>query len=817
MRKYLVMLCLSVLTGTQLLAQETMTDEQVKTYIQRELKAGTARSRIVTSLMQKGVKVEQIRRVRDNYAQERLGQQMSGSSKDIGRMRANTSVDEDQQETSVAQRGSGGEVYQDAVTEYNNAETAVQMESGINEAKDKRVFGHDIFNNRLLSFEPNMNIATPHDYVLGPGDNLIIDIYGASQKSLSLMVSPEGTITVPGYGPIQLSGLTVSAAQGRLRQTLGARYSSSELRLTLGQTRTIQVNVMGEVQTPGTYHLSAFASVFHALYKAGGIRDLGTLRNIRVIRGGKVVTTVDVYDYILNGRLTGNILLKEDDVIQVQPYENLVGISGNVKRPMFYELKKNETLSTLISFAGGFTSDAYKKSIRVVRQAGELYSVHNVSEFDQATFKMADGDAVTVDGMLNRFENMVEIKGAVFRPGQYRIGQQVTTVRTLIEQAEGLTEDAFTARAVLHRLKADRTLQVIPVDVAGIMAGTQPDIPLNNEDVLFIPTQTDLLQRRTLTISGEVMNPGEYQFAENTTLEDLIMQAGGLTDAASVAKVDVSRRIVDPKATEAGSELAKTFSFSLKDGFVIDGTQGFLLEPYDIVQVRRSPGYHTPRTVYVEGEVTFEGSFTLEKKNQRLSDLVNLAGGVTKDAYVEGARLERQINDLERARREMAYFSAFQSRSGKDSVSLQKMDESDVYMVGIHLDEALKHPGSDADIVLREGDRLVIPEYVSTVKISGDVMYPNTVSFEEGKDYKWYVRQAGGFGQSAKKKKSYVVYPNGTMAQVGHGAKITPGCEIIVPSKRRREPISAAQWISMGTGIASIGTMVATLIYVFTK
>jgi len=817
MRKYLVMLCLSVLTGTQLLAQETMTDEQVKTYIQRELKAGTARSRIVTSLMQKGVKVEQIRRVRDNYAQERLDQQMSGSSKDIGRMRANTSVDEDQQETSVAQRGSGGEVYQDAVTEYNNAETAVQMESGINEAKDKRVFGHDIFNNRLLSFEPNMNIATPHDYVLGPGDNLIIDIYGASQKSLSLMVSPEGTITVPGYGPIQLSGLTVSAAQGRLRQTLGARYSSSELRLTLGQTRTIQVNVMGEVQTPGTYHLSAFSSVFHALYKAGGIRDLGTLRNIRVIRGGKVVTTVDVYDYILNGRLTGNILLKEDDVIQVQPYENLVGISGNVKRPMFYELKKNETLSTLISFAGGFTSDAYKKSIRVVRQAGELYSVHNVSEFDQATFKMADGDAVTVDGMLNRFENMVEIKGAVFRPGQYRIGQQVTTVRTLIEQAEGLTEDAFTARAVLHRLKADRTLQVIPVDVAGIMAGTQPDIPLNNEDVLFIPTQTDLLQRRTLTISGEVMNPGEYQFAENTTLEDLIMQAGGLTDAASVAKVDVSRRIVDPKATEAGSELAKTFSFSLKDGFVIDGTQGFLLEPYDIVQVRRSPGYHTPRTVYVEGEVTFEGSFTLEKKNQRLSDLVNLAGGVTKDAYVEGARLERQINDLERARREMAYFSAFQSRSGKDSVSLQKMDESDVYMVGIHLDEALKHPGSDADIVLREGDRLVIPEYVSTVKISGDVMYPNTVSFEEGKDYKWYVRQAGGFGQSAKKKKSYVVYPNGTMAQVGHGAKITPGCEIIVPSKRRREPISAAQWISMGTGIASIGTMVATLIYVFTK
>ena len=813
MRKLLLVLSVLLQVCGQMQAQVVMSDAQVKDYIRREVKAGTSQSQIVTNLMQRGVKMEQIRRMRDEYMRERNDRQMSGSSQDVGRMRSNAATDDSKQEVVSARRGARGEVYQDASTEYDEAELAVQSESNVTAGRGKKVFGHDIFNQRLLSFEPNMNLATPHDYVLGPGDNVIIDIYGGSQRSLSLTISPEGTITVPGYGPIQLSGLSVSAAQSRLRNTLGARYSSSELRLTLGQTRTIQVNVMGEVRTPGTYHLSAFASVFHALYRAGGISELGTLRNIRVIRGGQVVTTIDVYDYILNGRLKGNILLKEEDVIQVQPYENLVGISGNVKRPMFYELRKGENLSTLINFAGGFTSDAYKKSIRVVRQSGDRYSIHNVNEFDQANFVLTDGDAVAVEGMLNRYENMVEIKGAVFRPGQYRLGQQVTTVRTLIEQAEGLTEDAFTAHAVLHRLKEDRTLEVIPIDVAGILDGTLVDLPLNNEDVLFIPTQTDLLQRRTLTINGEVMSPGQYQFADNTTLEDLIVQAGGLTDAASVVRVDVSRRLVDPKATTASSELAKTYTFSLKDGFVIDGTPGFLLEPYDIVQVRRSPGYHTPRTVSIGGEVTFSGSYTLEKKNQRLSDLVKLAGGVTQDAYVEGARLERHMNDLERARRRMAYYTAYQTQSDKDSVSMSKLSEEDNYTVGIRLDEALKHPGCDADIILREGDRLIIPEYVSTVKISGDVMYPNTVTYEDGKNYKWYVQQSGGFGQRAKKNKTYVVYPNGTMAQVKHGAEITPGCEIIVPSKHKREQISSNQI----TSLASLGMTIATLIYIFTK
>ena len=795
---------------------QSMSDSQVMELIKRETSAGSSRSQIVTKLVQRGVKIEQIRRVRAQYEKQLRTRGLSGpadQTEDTGsRMRSSNS--DISEEITSGKSGTGSELNADADLQhaefYEGAEVA-------DDETERKVFGHDIFNNKLLSFEPNMNIATPQDYVLGPGDQLVIDVYGASQKSYQLTVSPEGTVTVPDYGPINVSGMTVAAANSRVRSSLGSRYSSSSVKLSVGQTRTILVNVMGEVVSPGTYHLSAFASVFHALYAAGGIRDLGTLRNIRVLRGGHLVTVVDIYEYILNGRLAGNIRLKDGDVIQVGTYDCLVNITGNVKRPMYYEMRSTESVSTLLKYAGGFTGDAYQKSVRLVRKTGDRYSVFNIDEFDQSSFRVADGDAVKVDAMLDRFENMVEVKGAVFRPGQFRLGEQVTTVRSLIEQADGLTEDAFTAHGVLHRMRADRSLEIISVDVAGIMAGTVADIPLVNEDVLFIPTQTELINSRYVTIEGEVLSPGEYQWAANMTLEDLVMKAGGLTDAASVAKVDVSRRLVDPKATKSGSELAKTYTFALKEGFVIDGTPGFTLEPYDIIQVFRSPGYRTPRQVSIEGEVNFAGRFTLEKKNQRLSDLVQRAGGITADAYVEGARLERRMDETERARLQMAMQTARLSKDSKDSVSLEKVNMSDVYTVGIHLDEALKHPGGDDDLVLREGDRLIIPEYEGTVKISGDVMYPNTVAFEGDKGYKWYVRQAGGFGERAKKKKTYVVYPNGTMAQVNHGAKITPGCEIIVPSKPKKDAMTTAQWMAIGSSSASIATMIATIIYMITK
>lgn len=810
MKKYLVFFLL-LLCST--IAHAQMSDQQVLKFIQQEQKAGTSQGQIVIKLQQRGVKVEQIQRLRRQYDQQLKQRGLQGQADGAvsaadSRLRKNNAKE---QQLTAGQQGTASELNQEADLQYAEIQQNInEVDEGKTGPDSLKVFGRDIFNNKLLSFEPNMNIATPQNYVLGPGDQVVIDIYGASQKSENLTVSPDGDITVPGYGPIHVAGLTVAGAQSKIRGTLGSRYASSSLKIGVGQTRSIMVNVMGEVKAPGTYTLSAFATVFHALYMAGGISDLGTLRNIKVFRGGRQVTVVDVYEYILNGRLAGNIRLQENDVIVVGPYECLVGIQGNVKRPMFYEMRPTESVAQIIKYAGGFTGDAYKKAVRLVRKSGERYSVHTVEEFDMSSFKLTDGDAITVDGMINRFENMVEVKGAVFRPGQFELGKQITTVRSLIEAAGGLTEDAFTSRGVMYRMKEDRTLEALSVDIAGIMAGSVADIPLNNEDVLFIPTQTERVSERIVTIQGEVFSPGTYQFADNETIEDLILRAGGLTDAASLSKVDVSRRIRDPKALNAGQEISKNYSFSLKDGFVVDGDKGFVLEPYDVVQVRRSPGYMEPRTVRIDGEVVFEGNFTLSKKNQRLSDMIQAAGGVTKEAYVKGARLERTMTADERARLQAAIEAARQTADDKDSVSLAQLETTDVYTVGIDLEKALANPGGDYDVVVRDGDRLIVPEYNGTVKISGNVLFPNTVAYMAGKNWKHYINQAGGFGNRSKKSKSYIVYQNGTVSQVGKG-KVEPGCEIVVPKKGKRDLANLTQWLGIGSSLASLATMVVAL------
>ena len=807
MKKIIFSLFLSMMTVAMM--AQGMTDSQVAQFIQREMKAGTNQSQIVTKLVQRGVKVDQIRRVKAQYEKQQrqvASDATTGSSNDKTiRLRQSSNAEQTSQEILPM------ETVGDAPLSEMDRALAVQDSLNVSLQNTKKVFGRDIFNNRALSFEPAMNIATPQNYLVGPGDQIIVDVYGASQRTVSETVSPDGTITIPGYGPIQLAGLSVSAAKEKLRSTLGSRYSSSRINMTVGQTRSILINVMGEVKVPGTYTLSAFATVFHALYMAGGINDLGTLRNIKVFRGGHQISTVDIYDYILNGRMTGNVRLQDNDVIIVGPYDALVEIEGNVKRPMFYEMRKNESVSTLLKYAGGFTGNAYKKSVRLHRKTGRLKSVYNVEEFDMSSFQVDDGDIVSVDSILDRYENMVEIKGAIFRPGLYQLGNEINSVRSLIQHAEGVTEDAFTARGVMHRMKADRTLEVIPVDVKGILSGTSPDIPLKNEDVLFIPTQSDLQQQRTLTIHGEVMYPGPYQYADNETLEDLILQAGGLTDAASIAKVDVSRRIVDPKATTSSKVIAKTYTFSLKDGFVIDGTPGFILEPYDEVYVRRSPGYQVQRNITVSGEVLFEGEQTLSTKNMRISDAIKMAGGVTSDAYVRGARLERKLNDDEKARRKFLMKQLRYQSDDKDTINTDQLDLGDTYTVGIYMDKALENPGSEYDVVLREGDRIVVPEYNGTVKISGNVMYPNTVSYHPGKSYKYYIKQAGGFGNRAKKSKTWILYQNGTMAIVGHGTKIEPGCEIIVPTKIPFDYSKLSQLIQIGTNMTSLVAMIVIL------
>lgn len=839
----------------------SMTDDQVMRLVVKEHERGTSNAQIVTKLMQQGVDISQIRRVRNKYERQMKQGGVAGASeevasKDATRLRTNNGktredygkgIDEKAENYSnyrvKAQKDKDykhtydedDEEFMDFQDEMDGLipDTAMMIKRLLaeREMKRKKVFGRDIFNNKELSFEPNMNIATPQNYRLGPGDAVIIDIYGASQKTIQSTVSPDGEVTIEGYGPVNVSGLTVAQANARLRSTLGSRYRSSRIKLTVGQTKTIMVNVMGEVKAPGTYTLSAFATVFHALYMAGGTNDLGTLRNIKVYRNNRLVTVVDIYDYILNGKLTGNVRLADNDVIVVGPYDCLVTITGKVKRPMIYEMKKNESVNSLLKYSGGFTGDAYKKSVRVNRKTGRERSVYNVEEFDFSSFRIDDGDSVSVDSILPRYANTVEVKGALFRPGMYNIGDQINSVRTLVEHAEGLTEDAFTARAVMHRMKSDRNLEVISVDIAGILAGTSPDIPLKENDVLFIPTRQDKMTERTITIRGEVQYPGTYLYAEHETIEDFVLQAGGLTDKASTINVLVSRRVNDTKATKPDSIIAKTYTLSLKDGFVIDGKPGFELMPYDEVSIRKSPAYTEQQNVEIEGEVLFGGTYTLSRRNSRLSDLFQKAGGGTDQAYIKGARLMRKANEAEKARmeavlkmqREQQQKNLLQLAASSNNASaitqtakdakdadLQKFNVPDEYPVGIDLAEALKHPGSDADMILREGDRLIVPQYNSTVKINGAVMYANTVAYEKGKSISRYIDEAGGFASDANKSKAYIIYMNGKVAKVGHGAKVQPGCEIVIPAKMKRK-MTAAEMMSMGSSMSSIAAMIATI------
>ena len=831
---FLLMTCVQIT-----FAQSTMTDEQVMQYVLSETQKGTSQTEIVTKLMSQGVSLEQIQRLRTKYTKETDGSVLGAQDlTGVSRLRQNNGSGVKQEGAGFMKKGNGlaepdvnsmsalqrqqyiqqqqslylnglGFVLPDSMSMFNiyNYDGYRQIESP---EHSKRIFGHDIFSQTMLTFEPEMNIPAPADYLLGAGDLVFIDVTGASQFSFNGEISPEGFVHVEGFGPVKVGGLTIAQANSQLRKTLGRFFKESEIVLTVGQTKTITVNVMGEVMHPGTYTLSAFATVFHALYMAGGANDIGTLRAIKVYRDNRLISTIDLYDFILNGKLAGNVRLASNDVIVVGPYESLVQISGKVKRPMYYEMRPTESVATLLAYSGGFTGDAYRDHIRLIRKNSGQKEVFSINEFEAETFRVADGDSLFVDSVLDRYANMVEIKGAVFRPGMYQVGNQITTVRQLVEQAGGLTEDAFLARAVMHRRKKDRSLEVLPIALGQVMNHELPDITLRNEDVLYIPSLKDIQDEKKLSIYGEVYYPGVYHFADNTTVEDLILQAGGLKDAASLVKVDVSRRLRNAKAEETSSVIAETFSFALKDGFVVEGTPGFVLQPFDEVFVRKSPGYVEQNHVTIEGEVAFEGIYTLSNKGQRLSDLLEMAGGLTQEAYPKGARLIRTLTDAERLKQQsMKKFIV-----SKDSAELRKFDLNQVRYVGINLDKAIEHKGSDEwDLVLQDGDKLIIPQYTNTVTINGEVLYPNTVAYMPGQGLDYYINQAGGFSVKARRKKVFAVNLNGTVTRVRRSKDIQPGCEIVVPTKEeRKRAVSLTEILSIGTTAAALGTMISTLV-----
>lgn len=841
-KRFIMLIALVMATGLPALAQSSMTDQQIMDYVISENDKGVDRKTIVTNLMERGVSIDRIRKISKKYEKQKAGSVNGAknitSSKSENRLRVNNGKEKEiKDRTSNYRKSNDDPLRNKKLTNKQRELMRMQREEeyydefdtflpdsldmyndifGEEEAEEdkpkKKIFGHDIFNNKDLTFEPEMNIATPADYRLGPGDVVYIDIYGASQKQDECSVTPDGYINISGYGPVQVEGLTVAQANSRLKATVGNRFAGSSIKLSVGQTKTITVHVFGDVQNPGSYTLSAFATVFNALYMAGGPTETGTLRNIKVLRNGRPLTTVDIYDYILNGNLKGNIRLASEDVIYVETYECLVNVTGKVKRPMYYEMKSNESVATLLKYAGGFTGDAYEDVVRLIRKKGEggMYSFHSLNEFERGTFQLCDGDSVDVDSTLQRFSNMVEIRGAVMRPGMYQMDGSVSTLRQLIEVAGGLSEDAIKTRGILHRRKEDRSLETKSINIAGLLEHSIADIALSNEDVLYIPSRQDFNDELTLTIEGEVLYPGIYEYAENTTIEDLILQAGGLTDNASMAKVDVARRVRDNLSSEAATEIAEFHSFSIKEGFVIDDNEGFTLQPYDVVSVRRAPNNIDQRAVSVEGEITFGGNYTITKKNYRLSDLVKNAGGVTKDAYVKGAHLERRLTFDEKQRQQSIVMMLMRADTqGRDSLTWAKRQEiSDTKIVGIELDKALEHPGNDKyDIVLEEGDRLVIPQYDNTVTISGEVMYPNTVAYNPQASLSYYINQAGGFGLQARKNRVFVMNKNGTASRVRSSKDIKPGSTIVVTAKAKKERLTTAQILSMSMSFASLGAV----------
>ena len=791
MKKLLLVLFLTLFTATVNFAQ-SMSDEAVMEYVKTGVKQGKTQKQLYQELLIKGVTKEQLLRIKEKYEQQQSEAKTIKGNADVDTQRVNP------------------EKRDDVASAQDDNKQQAAPEGGI------QVFGRDIFRNSDLTFEPSMNIATPTDYRLGPGDQVVIEVWGASEANITQKVTPDGYISIPDIGPVAVNGLTVQAASERIRGKLSKIYSgmktanvdlSTNVKVSLGQIRTIQVNIMGEVARPGTYALSSFSTVFHALYKAGGISELGSLRNIKVVRGGRTVATVDVYDYIINGRSHSDIRLQEGDVILASPYDALVLIQGKIKRPMYYEMKSSESVLTLINYAGGFTNDAYSSAVTVERNNNKEKTICTVDDMNYGVFKVKDGDIVSIGAILDRYDNRVEIKGAVYRPGFYAMGNDISTVRDLIQKADGLLDDAFTNRAVLHRENPDKTLEVISVNTKGILNGTEPDILLQKNDILFIPSIYDLEAKGTLEIVGEVFSPGVFPYAANTKLEDLIIMAGGLTEAASTVRVDVTRRLNDAKSTKKTKDISKTFSFSVKDGFVVEGEPGFILEPYDQVFVRRSPGYSQKINVTINGEVEFEGNYALNVRNERLSDVIKQAGGLTEFAYLEGARLERQLTYEEylQAKELMAMITSNNKVEGNDSIVVPEVTRT--YPVGIDLVEIMKNPHSEIDPVLQDGDVVIIPQLMTTVSVSGSVRKPNTVVYNPTMKLKDYISEAGGYAERARKSGTFILYPNGHIKELGKSAsakEIIGGSKIIVPQKAK------SQW-NIGTTLSTITTSVSML------
>jgi len=773
-----------------------MSDSQVVSFVQESVASGKSRNQIASELISRGVSSEQSKRIMSDYQSGKLNLEGAGLSKTV-------SMDSVVRERSmtVLQKG-----------EQKQAQKQAQKQDI--PSSDRQIFGHTLFNNSHLTFEPNDNMATPADYVLGPGDEIIIDVWGLNENTIREKISPEGKIFISQIGPISLSGLTIDEAQAGLVKALSQKYSldgpeaASQISVTLGNIRSIQVNVLGEVNVPGTYRLSSFTTVFNALFRAGGVTDIGSLRMVQIARGGKIVGFSDIYKYLFDGNSSTDISLKDGDAVIVPSYSALVEAGNGFIRPMYYEVIPGESVSELLRYAGGFDFDASEESVSIERKDGESSKVFTVKKTEYASFGLQNGDVI--NPYLNPndvYVNKVEVKGSVLRPGIYSIGGEITTVRELVTKSGGLLDDAMRSRAQLIREKQDRSLEVKAIAIGAIMDGICEDIPLRTNDVLMVSNVNEICPKGDISISGYVAFPGNYQFAEGMGIEDIIMMAGGLEDGASSVNVEVARRILDPYSREASDTLARIFSCRIEDGMMVDGAPDFTLEPYDVVAVRKSPAYSAQKKVLLAGEVTFPGEYVLMANNERLSDLYRRAGGATPNGYIEGASIRRKESEDLISLKESLLRSV---QNIADSTALKNLARTSFTSLGINLEKAIADPGGEYDIILQDGDEIIIPQNTNIVGVIGEVLFPNSVSYQSGKTLKYYIGKAGGYSQKAKRSKVCVVYLNGEAA-MGRDAVIKPGCEIFVPSRPEHRQLSVGEWMSIGTSAASLTTMIATI------
>jgi len=790
MKKYLLLILLLIpfCGSTMMVAQSKMSDKQVLEYVKKGTNAGKSQQALAQELALRGVDRAQAARVKKLYEQELAGK----------------TVDENADASSSRMH----EVNTTFMASNVNAEASTISTSTVR--RDSMVFGRNIFTNRTLDFAPSTTLATPKNYVLGPGDEVIVDVFGANQSTIRSSINPEGYINVDVLGPVYLNGKTIEEANAYLKNKLSSIYNGlsedlgeTSIQLSLGQIRTIQVSVLGEVANPGTYNLSSLSTAFHAMFQAGGVSDAGTIRSIRVVRNNKTFALVDVYDLLVSGSRKNDVRLMEGDVIIVDPYKSLVKASGAVKRPMLFEMKENETVADLIKYAGGFDKGGYADNVSVISQNGNDSIVTVVESSQFASLKLRDGDKVVAKKMEARFKNRIQIGGAVYLPGVYELNSEVNSVRKLISKAGGLQPEAFVERAIIHRMKDDRSLEKLAVDLSGIVNGSKPDVALQNNDSLHINSYFELNDYGTLTINGEVAAPGIFPFAENTTIQDLILQAGGLLRSASVARVDVARMVLDNESLVAQSDIATYYTFSISNGFSVDGADAFVLQPYDVVTVRRSPSFVTNRVVTVTGEVNFPGAYNLNKREERILDLLKKSGDLTDFAYVRGARLFRNYTEEELAQKQRAK-EALTAQG--DTSHLSKMAETS-YLVSFDLEDAIANPTGDNNLVLQEGDVLDIPVYSNTVRIDGAVQMPSSIAYRKGLTKSNLIDAAGGYLKRAYKKRAFVIYMNGRVSKLGKFTKIEPGCQVYVPMKDKTPTQTLEKVMSISSSLASLAMM----------